>query len=79
MPNTDPYHLTTADTPHSAPSAGGGADVVGTLLWLLLVISAAANMAASYAGSDLVIHLACGSVTALSATLLVVRRLRGRR
>ncbi|MHC3470105.1 hypothetical protein ACYF6T_15470 [Streptomyces sp. 7R007] len=63
----------------SASSPVSRADLVRVLLWLLLVVSAVANMAASYAGSGLGVHLACGAVTALSAAVLVVRRLRGRR
>ncbi|MFC4506870.1 MULTISPECIES: hypothetical protein [Streptomyces] len=63
---TDPTRLTTGDLTRG-------------LLWLLLVISAVANMVASFAGAGVGIHLACGAVTALTATVIVVRRLRGRR
>ncbi|MER6104679.1 hypothetical protein ABT115_20740 [Streptomyces sp. NPDC001832] len=80
MTSTDPYRLTvvpgdTADTPTGVPRG----EVVRTLLWAVLVISAVANVAASYAGSGTSAHLACGVVTMLCAGALVVRNLRGRR
>ncbi|WP_247195892.1 hypothetical protein [Streptomyces sp. GESEQ-35] len=49
-----------------------------TTLWVVLVISVAGNMAASYTGAATHIHLACGAVTALCVTALVIQRLRGR-
>ncbi|WP_260333565.1 hypothetical protein [Streptomyces beigongshangae] len=54
-------------------------DVVRTALWLVLVISTVGNMAASLGGAATQIHLVCGAVTALCATVLVTRHLRGRR
>jgi hypothetical protein len=54
-------------------------EVTRTLLWAVLVMSAVANMAASYGGADTWVHLVCGLVTALCAGTLVVRNLRGRR
>ncbi|NSL42859.1 hypothetical protein [Streptomyces sp. 8P21H-1] len=62
--------------------AGDGvtrSDVVRTALWLVLVISTVGNMAASLSGASTRIHLVCGAVTALCATVLVLRHLRGRR
>ncbi|MCI3274906.1 hypothetical protein [Streptomyces cylindrosporus] len=54
-------------------------DVARALLWILVVISAVANMAASYGQADTWVHLACGAVTVLCGGALVVRSLRGRR
>ncbi|KAA0942816.1 hypothetical protein [Streptomyces apricus] len=53
--------------------------VVRTVLWLLLVVSTVGNMAASFGAASTQVHLVCGAVTALCATVLVVRHLRGRR
>ncbi|WP_327345208.1 hypothetical protein [Streptomyces europaeiscabiei] len=81
MTTTDPYRLTTpADGTHEAsPPAVTGGEVVRTLLWILVVVSAVANSAATYAEADTWVHLACGVVTLLGAGTLVVRHLRGRR
>ncbi|MEU2771945.1 hypothetical protein ABZ646_03230 [Streptomyces sp. NPDC007162] len=76
MAGTDPFRLT---GPPPAAGPGGGVDLVRALLWTLLVLSAAANMAASYGGVDPWVNVACGGVTLLSAGALAVRRLRGRR
>ncbi|MGI5456451.1 hypothetical protein ACQEWB_25460 [Streptomyces sp. CA-249302] len=54
-------------------------DVARALLWILVVLSAVANMAASYGQADTWVHLACGAVTVLCGGTLVVRNLRGRR
>ncbi|MCZ9351739.1 hypothetical protein NGM36_18500 [Streptomyces mutabilis] len=85
MTHQDPYRLT-------APPAGaatGGADdgpdavsrgdVLRALLWALVVVSAVANMTASFGGAPTWVHLASGVVTVLAAGTLVVRALRGRR
>ncbi|MFI1360741.1 hypothetical protein ACH4TV_45310 [Streptomyces sp. NPDC020898] len=84
MATTDPYRLTTPDTPadgpHEASSPGvTGGEVVRTLLWIVVVVSAVANSAATYAEADTWVHLACGVVTLLAASTLAVRHLRGRR
>ena len=63
----------------TAPPGVSRADLVRFLLWLLLVLSVVANTVASSAGAGLGTHLACGAVTALTAAVLVVRRLKGRR
>ncbi|MFE5816198.1 hypothetical protein [Streptomyces sp. NPDC056479] len=81
MPNTDPYRLTSADTTpgtSSTPALTRG-DVARSLLWMLVVISAVANMAASLGGAHTWVNLACGAVTVLCGGTLVVRNLRGRR
>ncbi|MBZ9642562.1 hypothetical protein [Streptomyces sp. PSKA30] len=78
MTTTDPYRLTT-DTDSPQPRALTGADLARTTLWGVLVISVVGNMAASYSGAATHIHLACGAVTALCVTALVIQRLRGRR
>ncbi|MEV2210877.1 hypothetical protein AB0H86_05125 [Streptomyces sp. NPDC050997] len=54
-------------------------DVARTLLWIVVVVSAVANMAASFGGADTWVHLACGALTVLCGGALVVRSLRGRR
>ncbi|MDH6488647.1 hypothetical protein RKD19_004008 [Streptomyces canus] len=46
------------------------------LLWPLLVLSVLGNAVASFTPADTAVHLAFGTVTALTATALVVRRLR---
>ncbi|NUK24156.1 hypothetical protein [Streptomyces lunaelactis] len=88
MASTDPYRLTiSTESPHStSPGTGGtggtgvtGADVLRTLLWLVLVISAIGNSVASYGGATTQIHLAFGTVTALCVVALVAQRLRRRR
>ncbi|MDX3693183.1 hypothetical protein PV726_23110 [Streptomyces europaeiscabiei] len=81
MTTTDPYRLTTpADgTPEASSPAVTGGEVVRTLLWILVVVSAVANSAATYAEADTWVHLACGVVTLLGAGTLAVRHLRGRR
>ncbi|MFF7979824.1 hypothetical protein ACFZDK_11900 [Streptomyces sp. NPDC007901] len=77
MTGTDPYRFTSPPPPAADP--GRGVDLTRTLLWSLLVLSAAANMATSYGGVTPWVNVACGVVTLLSAGALVVRRLRGRR
>lgn len=78
----DPYRL---GTPQAAPAPGDGTgavsrgDVLRTLLWAVVVLSAVANMALSFAGAATPLHLATGVVTVLAAGTLVVRALRGRR
>ncbi|MFF4347361.1 hypothetical protein [Streptomyces sp. NPDC001530] len=54
-------------------------EIARTLLWAVVVISAVANMAASYGGAGTWVHLACGAVTVFCGGTLVVRNLRGRR
>ncbi|MFJ6833588.1 hypothetical protein [Streptomyces sp. NPDC091209] len=81
MATTDPYRLTSpADgTPEVSSPAVTGGEVVRTLLWILVVAGAVANMAATYAEADTWVHLACGAVTLFGAGTLAVRHLRGRR
>ncbi len=64
----------------AAPDRGvGRGEVARSALWVLVVLSAVANTAASYAGAATWVHLVCGAVTALGGGVLVVRKLRGRR
>ncbi|MBO4259601.1 hypothetical protein GRC12_38045 [Streptomyces griseorubiginosus] len=70
--------MTSTDTTPSATTVSRG-EVARALLWILVVISAVANMAASYGDANTWIHLACGAVTVLCGGALVVRNLRGRR
>ncbi|MDQ1036929.1 hypothetical protein QFZ75_003345 [Streptomyces sp. V3I8] len=90
MTTTDPYRLDGgAENPYPAGTGadrdGTGRDgvtkdgIVRTALWLALVISTVGNMAASFGAASTEVHLVCGAVTALCATVLVVRHLRGRR
>ncbi|KOT92811.1 MULTISPECIES: hypothetical protein [Streptomyces] len=78
----DPYRLS---APRAAPAPGGGPDAVSrgdvlrTLLWAVVVLSAVANTALSFTGAAAPLHLATGLVTVLAAGTLVVRALRGRR
>ncbi|MFG3247730.1 hypothetical protein [Streptomyces sp. NPDC048187] len=80
----DPYRL---GTPRTAPADGDGdgpgavsrGDLLRTLLWTVVVLSAVANMALSFTGAATPLHLASGLVTVLAAGTLVVRALRGRR
>ncbi|MFF7524250.1 hypothetical protein [Streptomyces pseudovenezuelae] len=82
MASTDPYRLSVHDADNDrhhdalAPDVPRG-EVTRVLLWLILVISAVANMVTSYAAVGVAVNLACGAVTALAATALVVRRLKG--
>jgi hypothetical protein len=78
MTNTDSYRPTTG-LADGTPTRVSRGDVVRTLLWAVVVISAVANTAASFGGSGAAVHLAFGVVTVLSAGTLVVRSLRGRR
>ncbi|GGZ88106.1 hypothetical protein [Streptomyces bluensis] len=88
--HTDPYRLTATDdspgtqspgtqSPGTQSPAVSRGDVVRTLLWTVLVISAAVNLMASYAAAGIWLNLASGLVTLLSAGTLVARKLRGRR
>ncbi|MFG2680370.1 hypothetical protein [Streptomyces sp. NPDC048392] len=79
MTHQDPYRLSTPRTPGDGPDAVSRGDVLRTVLWAVVVVSAVANMAASLAGAPTAVHLASGVVTVLAAGSLVVRGLRGRR
>ncbi|NDZ82328.1 hypothetical protein G3I19_28095 [Streptomyces sp. SID10853] len=47
-----------------------------SVLWAILGVSTALNLAASFGGSHTSAHLCCGIVTALSAGLLAAHALR---
>lgn len=47
-----------------------------SVLWVIVVVSTAVNLAASFGGSHTSAHLCCGIVTALSAGLLGAHALR---
>ncbi|MFD7428927.1 hypothetical protein ACFV6Z_18030 [Streptomyces sp. NPDC059818] len=81
MATTDPYRLNLHDAHYDTPApAVTRGEVTRVLLWLVLVISAVANMVASWAGAGVAVNLVCGAVTGLAVTALVVRRLKdGRR
>ncbi|MGW5651572.1 hypothetical protein [Streptomyces humi] len=76
MASTDPYRIT---TPPPVGEPGAGPDLTRGLLWSLVVLSAGANLVASYTGGPPWLNVACGAVTLLGAGLLLARRLRGRR
>jgi hypothetical protein len=82
MPPSDPYRIAdpsaTADA-RPSPDTPSRGDVLRSLLWSVVVISAVANMAASYGDADTWVHLLCGAVTVLCGGTLVVRSLQGRR
>lgn len=74
------HHVAHRDAHHDGPApAVTRAEVARVLLWVSLVISAVANMVVSYAAVGVAVNLACGAVTGLAATALVVRRLKGGR
>jgi len=49
---------------------------VNLLLWPLLVLSVLGNAVASFTPADTAVHLAFGTVTALTAVAIAVRRMR---
>ncbi|MGP2439349.1 hypothetical protein [Streptomyces sp. JW3] len=80
MPHPDPYRLTDAGAGDDDRTAGvSRSDLVRTLLWAVVVLSAVTNMAVSYGDTPVAVNLACGVVTVLAAGTLAVRGLRGRR
>ncbi|MGW7539916.1 hypothetical protein ACWGKQ_02185 [Streptomyces sp. NPDC054770] len=79
MAHPDPYRLTGTPPADHRDDGTGGVDLTRALLWSLLVLSAAADMATSYGGPAPWTNMACGVVTLLSAGTLLVRRLRGHR
>jgi 4-hydroxybenzoate polyprenyltransferase len=74
----DPYRLSGPARPEPASRPTARGEVTRALLWTVLVIGVAANMAASFSEVPTALHLACGLVTALAAAALGVRALRGR-
>jgi hypothetical protein len=72
---TDPYRITEASP--APPSPRGG--VVRPVLWLLLVISAAANMATSNTGLNMMIGIGFGLVTLACGAALIVDHYQHRR
>lgn len=77
MPHPDPYRSDHADGPALSPGLTRG-DVLRSLLWIVVVVSAVANMVASFGGAETWVHLVCGAVTVLGGGALVVRGLRSR-
>jgi hypothetical protein len=72
---TDPYRITEASP--APPSPRGG--VVRPVLWLLLVISAAGDIATSSTGVNAAVSSAFGAVTLGLGIALVVQHYRNRR
>jgi hypothetical protein len=80
MATTPRYRPSVYDAHDEAPApAVTRGEVTRVLLWLVVVTSAVANMVTSYAAVGVAVNLACGAVTGLAATALVVRRLKGDR
>lgn len=86
MTVTDPYQLTTTTSTEGTNGTHGTSEpvlprgeVVRALLWILVVVGAVANSAATYAEAATWVHLACGVVTLFGVVTLAVRHLRGRR
>jgi hypothetical protein len=77
---SDPYRLTgDTENPHQATSDGSPVDVMQTLIWVLLVVSAVANAVTSFGGVPIWIHLGAGLVTAFCVAALIALYLRRRR
>jgi hypothetical protein len=73
---TDPYRITEAP---QAPPPGSRGGVVRPVLWLLLVLSAAGNIATSSTGVNVVVSSAFGLVTLGLGIALVLQHYRNRR
>ncbi|MDG4780754.1 hypothetical protein O7614_14000 [Micromonospora sp. WMMD961] len=71
---TDPYRLTQA--PVTAPNKPGG--LLRPLLWLVLFVSAAANVVLSTAADNPWVSSASGLVAVLCAVALIVHHRRNR-
>jgi hypothetical protein len=72
---TDPYRITEA--PQTPPSPRGR--IVRPVLWLLLVISAAGNIATSSTGVNMLVSGAFGVATLGLGTALVIQHYQNRR
>ncbi|WP_327000445.1 hypothetical protein OHA72_35665 [Dactylosporangium sp. NBC_01737] len=72
---TDRYRIAEPDTT-SAPSRGG---MLRPVLWLLLILSAAANATVNTAGGNALLGVGFGLVTLACAAALVVHHYRRRR
>lgn len=76
----DPYRITDIErAPAEAPAPVRRGGFVRPLLWVLLVVSGAANSVTSFGGVHAWIHLGFGVVTLLCVVALVMHYLRGRR
>ncbi|WP_328346660.1 hypothetical protein [Micromonospora sp. NBC_00421] len=71
---TDPYRVT--DAPAETPQRTDG--LLRPLLWLVLFVSAAANVVLTTVGDNPWVGSACGLVAVLCAGTLIVRHRRGR-
>jgi Flp pilus assembly protein TadB len=74
---TDPYRIPGAP---EAPRTAGGSGIVRPVLWLLLVVSAVANVVTSTAHLNPLVGAGFGLIALACATALIVhhRRLRRR-
>jgi hypothetical protein len=73
----DPYRI--SETPGSPPPAIERRGIVRPVLWLLLVISAAGNVATSNIGLNMMIGIGFGLVTLACAAALIVDHYQHRR
>lgn len=76
----DPYRIADVEpAPVGVRNRERRGGFVRPLLWVLLVVSGAANSVTSFGGVNVWIHLGFGVVTLLCVVALVVHHLRGRR
>lgn len=73
---TDPYRISEPDSPSSTVERRGG---LRPVLWLLLVISAAGNIATSNTGLNIMVGIGFGLVALACGTLLIVDHYQHRR
>ncbi|GAA3573338.1 hypothetical protein GCM10022222_67090 [Amycolatopsis ultiminotia] len=69
--------MTNSSQPNDTSPVSRG-HIARTLLWTLVVISAIANMVASFVGDSTWPHVVCGAVSVLCVGVLVAGRLRKR-
>ena len=75
----DPYQINEAPQAPQAPRPSTRSGILRPVLWLLLVISAAANMAASSTGLNMMIGIGFGLVTLACGAALIVDHYQHRR
>jgi hypothetical protein len=77
---TDPYRIPEVpEAPRPAPDGSAQGGIVRPVLWLLLVISAAANAVTSTTGINMFVGIGFGLVALACATTLIVHHYQHRR